>query len=805
MTSKRHSALVALLAIALVTTTTGDAVYADPCGMVPPPPPLEIAATRTIERIGVQKTYVAFDKGIETMVLRPGFRGKVEEFGMLIPFPSPPSIRKVDDNIFTHLAAAIDPPEVIARVQRFRTRRRSFSSGMAKSSTRSAPAPMAEESLKFDEVRVVRQEAVGMYEVAVLAAGGSKALQTWMDDNGFRYPDGMDSVVADYVASKWFFVAVKTNVGNKAGVNPRPGMRKAVSKRPSGSTFNGFVQAMGFRFKTKELVVPMRLSVFNAEGNSRNIVYALTDDPSKITGLPEGFVKRQISGLKLHQNVTNPLPLRVIGGTKKDLNPSQIANLPTLRDPTRHNGLARELFAADMLAIRKGRLVNKLEKKEKELLNIGEALGMRGRVIDDLNRAELKKERDRLGKQALGRLRGMTLTVIDGAFDRNVLAKQNLKFGRFRMAKSDNSPMKYDAVRQGPGFNQGGKLYRWELAFRDDDSIAPTMAVASIGGGGPRDGSPLWPMAGLLLIGGALMMGRRRWQIAALATVFTVGGATTASAQQAQIAVGSSNSLIAKARNSSDPVKQGNAILALAAQGTSEADVALADIASNGKFSLLARNWAVAGRMAMATDMAKLQTLENFTRSFPATRRPWTKRMAVLARNGGPDELFALVSRVPELRGELQGELQALPSKTLLKAMLTSSSQQVRQQSASFLGSKGKGTARLVANALRYDKSATKTPWAGGALYLPNATWSKENAKTLSGDLLRWMLWAEKKGDQQAMRIAANNLRSTVIASAAGYTVNNNSGAFYTTEYWLGLWTKTYGSKATDRVLRDVK
>ena len=32
---------------------------------------------------------------------------------MLIPFPTPPAIRKVPDQIFSHIAAAIDLPEVI--------------------------------------------------------------------------------------------------------------------------------------------------------------------------------------------------------------------------------------------------------------------------------------------------------------------------------------------------------------------------------------------------------------------------------------------------------------------------------------------------------------------------------------------------------------------------------------------------------------------------------------------------------------------------------------------------------------------
>ena len=45
------------------------------------------------------------------------------------------------------------------------------------------------------QVKVIKQEAVGMYEVAVLAAGSAKALQLWIDDHGYKYPDGMDEAL----------------------------------------------------------------------------------------------------------------------------------------------------------------------------------------------------------------------------------------------------------------------------------------------------------------------------------------------------------------------------------------------------------------------------------------------------------------------------------------------------------------------------------------------------------------------------------------------------------------------------------
>ena len=94
-----------------------------------------------------------------------------------------------------------------------------------------------------NQVRVVKEEAVGMYEVAVLEAGSAAALKKWVDEHGYQFPDGMDDACNDYVKQGWCFVAVKTNVGQKGGVAPKPGQRQVNAKLPAGSTFDGFVQA----------------------------------------------------------------------------------------------------------------------------------------------------------------------------------------------------------------------------------------------------------------------------------------------------------------------------------------------------------------------------------------------------------------------------------------------------------------------------------------------------------------------------------------------------------------------------------
>jgi len=442
------SALFGLIAAAL----SAPPAHADPCGMVPP---IQTGEQTPITRIGEQQTYVFYQDGIETFVIRPGFEGKTDEFGMLIPFPTPPALRKMPDHIFPHIAAAVDPPEVVIDL---RTRRRDFGGGKAFQSNALADRRGGQRlMLKKDEVRVVKEEAVGMYEVAVLEAGSAAALKKWMDKHGYKYPQGMDKACNEYVDDRWCFVAVKTKVGQKAGADPQPAQRDTDTKLPEGATFDGHVQAMGFRFQSDELVVPMRLSAFNA-GELRNIVYLLTDKPQKIRSIPEEYVVRQVSGEQLYRNVTGPLPLRIIGGTEEDIPDWQRKNLPQRRDPTPHNAAAADLFAGDLLAISTGKLSLAHEEKEKDLLAIGERLGLRGPEIDKLHHDALKESRDKATAGALEDLKPMTLTIVDGDFPREVLARKNLKFAEYRMPARRNTRATYDAKSHAPAGKRQGTL-----------------------------------------------------------------------------------------------------------------------------------------------------------------------------------------------------------------------------------------------------------------------------------------------------------------------------------------------------------
>lgn len=446
--------------IALICLATE--LSADPCGMVPP---IYTGPGIPIVRTGLQQTYVFYKDGVETFVIRPGFQGRVEDFGMLIPFPAPPALRKVPDNVFEQLDNAIDPPEVVVDL-RMRWQE-------AQGAQFDAPQndAMQLKSQSRESVVVLKEEAVGMYEVAVLAAGSAKALKAWMDKHQYQYPKGMDKVTGEYIEEGWCFVAVKTKVGRKEGANPKAGQRKLNTAKPANSIFDGTVQGMGFRFKSDKLVVPMRLSAFN-DGDLRNVVYLLTDNGKRIRHIPEEYVVRQVRGDQLVKNLTEPLPLRIIGGTAKDIPQWRRETLAAERNPDSKNGVAKTMFSSDLLAVSTGNLSLELEEAEKNMLAIGEFLGLRGTDYDaDIALAQ-KTSATKIADQALSGLKEMMLTVVDGEFPRSVIAGENLTFANYRMPAAQNHRRGYDCQIHGKGQKREGTLISAaEIDYTSDDQL----------------------------------------------------------------------------------------------------------------------------------------------------------------------------------------------------------------------------------------------------------------------------------------------------------------------------------------------
>jgi hypothetical protein len=122
-----------------------------------------------------------------------------------------------------------------------------------------------------------------------------------------------------------------------------------------------------------------------------------------------------------------------------------LAQIAPVREPKPHNGMAKDLFASDLLSLKTGKLSLEFEEKEKELLRIGEAFDIRGPEIDALHEAHGEIERDNAARLALGNLEGYWLTVFDGAFPLDYLKEHDLTVSKYLMPMKDNTRQKYDA------------------------------------------------------------------------------------------------------------------------------------------------------------------------------------------------------------------------------------------------------------------------------------------------------------------------------------------------------------------------
>ena len=129
---------------------------------------------------------------------------------------------------------------------------------MEESARAEAPAP-AGGAGQAPAVRIEAQFAVGEYEIVVLSADDSSALDTWLRQNGYRIPEGAEPVLRPYVQrGEKFFVAkvdptkVKFDAKGMATLSP-----------------------LRFHYDTEAFNLPVRLGLLNSQGTQDLIVHVI--------------------------------------------------------------------------------------------------------------------------------------------------------------------------------------------------------------------------------------------------------------------------------------------------------------------------------------------------------------------------------------------------------------------------------------------------------------------------------------------------------------------------------------------------
>lgn len=194
---------------------------------------------------------IAHDQGKTTYSLSFDYQGDPKEFALILPVPivlKKQDVKVISANLFQRLDDFTAP-----RLVRYESLMRDRMSGVP------SVKSLEENPAQNVPVKVVERFTVGEYDVIILSANESNALEKWLRENQYKIPPGSARYLQPYIDMKLFFFVVKVNLKEqeKLGVkNLRP---------------------VQFTVPSKEIMLPFQLGKINSSGTQDILVYFLSD------------------------------------------------------------------------------------------------------------------------------------------------------------------------------------------------------------------------------------------------------------------------------------------------------------------------------------------------------------------------------------------------------------------------------------------------------------------------------------------------------------------------------------------------
>lgn len=190
------------------------------------------------------------------------FKGNVKDFAMVVPVPvvlAKKDIRVRNQQLFAKLDAYSAP----RLVEYFDENPCEPQYRMYKNVPMAAMADrgMVKEdvvSAKKLGVRIEARYAVGEYDILILSAKQSNGLKIWLNDNGYKIPEGANEVLDPYIRSNMKFFVAKVNVN-----------------RHNESGFQA-LNPIQIEFNSPKFMLPIRLGMANSSGQQDLIIYTLS-------------------------------------------------------------------------------------------------------------------------------------------------------------------------------------------------------------------------------------------------------------------------------------------------------------------------------------------------------------------------------------------------------------------------------------------------------------------------------------------------------------------------------------------------
>ncbi len=205
-----------------------------------------------------QRAVVVFDSGRETLILQTTYEGDSANFAWVIPTP----VRVMAGDIATADASIFDDLYYLTEPHVWGPY--GYNGGLIVGCGGGA------RTQQFGSVNVWDTLHVDDYEVAILSAGESSDLVTWLNNNGYAYPAGHQGELDYYVGKAWFFVAAKINPARRQDGNPvdPPGLG-------DGQYEGDEMDPLRLRFDTPEPVFPLRISAASSKAEVEVLLYVI--------------------------------------------------------------------------------------------------------------------------------------------------------------------------------------------------------------------------------------------------------------------------------------------------------------------------------------------------------------------------------------------------------------------------------------------------------------------------------------------------------------------------------------------------
>jgi hypothetical protein len=192
------------------------------------------------------------------------FKGDFKDFAMVVPVPvvlQKKDIKVVEQTIFNTLNEYSKPRLVEYYDQNPCNQYNydSFLKGKAAGTLNEVVVTgMAYRRDKDLGIKIEAKYLVGEYNILILSANESAGLKTWLNENGYKIPEGANEVLEPYIKSNLKFFVVKVNEAEK--------------KKLPGD----FLRPIQISFSSPKFMLPIRLGMANADGDQDMIVYAFT-------------------------------------------------------------------------------------------------------------------------------------------------------------------------------------------------------------------------------------------------------------------------------------------------------------------------------------------------------------------------------------------------------------------------------------------------------------------------------------------------------------------------------------------------